>query len=69
MRIRRLISIVLFAAIVVIGVFYYIRHRESFQPITTVSIGAILLLSALKLTLMLCHGSQLKMLKPWQTDR
>lgn len=62
MRIRKIVSILLFASIVGLGAFYYTRHREDFQLITTVSADAVVVLSLLKLALIFCYSLQLKIL-------
>jgi len=61
-RLRKLLSVLIFFLITGIGVFYYNRHKEDFQLITTVSVSALVILFFLRLTLILCYGVQVKIL-------
>jgi uncharacterized membrane protein YbhN (UPF0104 family) len=59
---RKFLSILLFAAIVGCGAYYYSRHVEEFQLIYELSVWPILVLSIISLAQILFHGLQVKIL-------
>ena len=59
---RKMLSIILFAIIVGFGTFYYTRHVEDFHLITTITADAVVVLLILNLSLIFCHGFQVKIL-------
>ncbi len=62
MSMRKIATFLLFVALVGIGTFYYIQHKEDFHLITALSIGAVFVLSIIGLITRFCYGLQLKIL-------
>jgi len=60
--IRKAISVVLFLAIIAIGTVYFLKHREDFQLITTISPYAVILLTAIQFSSSIFYGFQFKTL-------
>lgn len=62
MNMKKIASILFFVALVGIGTFYYIQHKENFHLITNVSTGAVFVVSFIILITWFCYGLQLKIL-------
>lgn len=60
--IRKIISVVLFIVVIIAGTFYFLKHREDFQLITTVSIYAVFLVAAVQFSSTIGYGFQFKIL-------
>ena len=60
--IRNIISILFLIIMAGIAVFYYIRHKDDFHLISTVTVEAIVIVSVLVTINFLCYGFQLKIL-------
>jgi len=60
--IQRGVLILLPIVVLALIIYYYTKHREDFQLITTVSVGPILIISLLKLVRMYCRSLELKIL-------
>jgi uncharacterized membrane protein YbhN (UPF0104 family) len=60
--IRKIISGVLFIAVIIAGTFYFFKHREDFQLITNVSIYTVFLLTAIQFASTIGYGFQFKIL-------
>ncbi|RPI37579.1 MAG: UPF0104 family protein [Nitrospiraceae bacterium] len=59
---KKLLSVLFFAVIAAAGAIYYFTHRENFYLITSVSISALIAISALFIVTSLCFGLQLKII-------
>ena len=59
---KKLFSVLFLAVIAAAGIIYYFTHREDFYLITSVSMGALVAISALFIVISLCFGLQLKII-------
>ncbi len=62
MRIRKVISIFFLVFICITAVYYYLKHRDDFYLITTLSVGSVLVVASLIIIHQLIYGLQLKIL-------
>jgi uncharacterized membrane protein YbhN (UPF0104 family) len=60
--IRKIISVLLLAAVIAAGTFYFLKHREAFQLITTVSLSTVFLVAAIQFLSSIGYGFQFKIL-------
>ncbi len=61
-RLKKWLSIVIFTIVIGLGALYYVKHREDFHLITSVSIYAVIAVSLLKIGQIIIHGLQVKIL-------
>jgi uncharacterized membrane protein YbhN (UPF0104 family) len=59
---KKLLSVLFFAVIAAASTIYYFMHREDFYLITSVSMGALIAISAPFIVISLCFGLQLKII-------
>jgi uncharacterized membrane protein YbhN (UPF0104 family) len=62
MHIKKLFPVLILVLIGIIGIQYYIKYKERFYLITTVSMSSVLVISLLMIILYLSYGLQLRIL-------
>jgi uncharacterized protein (TIRG00374 family) len=62
MRIKKIISVLFFVLIGIIAIHYYIKYKERFYLITTVSMSYVLVISFLIIIMIFSYGLQLRIL-------
>jgi len=62
MNTKKIFSTLFFLGITIISIIYYLKHREDFYLIMTISLEAVIVLSCIAIMITLCYGLQLKIL-------
>ncbi len=62
MNTKKIFSILFFLIITIISITYYLKHREDFYLITTISLEAVIVLMCIAFFISLCYGLNLKIM-------